>query len=50
MLDLTEFSDAIDAVGDAITTIVLPGFVGLAVAALGVSLGVSWIKRIRSAV
>lgn len=33
-----------------LTTDVLPAFIGVAVASLGITLAVSWIKRIRSAV
>nr|DAU79848.1 MAG TPA: INOVIRUS (FILAMENTOUS BACTERIOPHAGE) STRAIN XF, Helical virus [Inoviridae sp.] len=49
-LNLDAFSDAVDSVTGAIGTTVLPAMVGIAVAALGVTLAVSWIKRIRSAV
>ncbi len=49
-MNLTAFSAAVGDVEDAITTTVLPALVGIAVAALGVTLAVSWIKRIRSAV
>ena len=49
-MDLTTFSSAVGDVTDAITGTVLPAMVGIAAAALGVSLAVRWIKRIRSAV
>jgi len=47
---LTDFTDAIGDVTTAITGTVLPAMVGVAVAALGVTLAIGWIKRIRSAV
>lgn len=49
-MDLTDFSAAIGDVTTALGTTVLPAFAGLAVAGLGVTLAVRWIKRIRSAV
>ncbi len=48
-MDLTYFNNAIDDVEAAIP-LVGTAFGTLAVLALGVTLAVSWIKRIRSAV
>lgn len=50
MLDFTSFSTAVGEVTEAITDTVGPAMVGIAVAALGVSLAVGWVRRIRSAV
>lgn len=49
-MDLTAFSAAITDVQDAITDTVAPALIGVAVVGLGVTLGVRWVKRIRSAV
>ena len=49
-LDLPGFGQALADVGHTLTTVVLPGMAGVAVAGLGVSLAVGWIRRIRSAV
>jgi hypothetical protein len=48
-MDLTGFNAAIDDV-EAALPLVGTALAGVAVIALGVTLGVAWVKRIRSAV
>lgn len=47
---LTEFSGAVTEVTTGLTATVGPAMIGLAVVGLGISLGIGWVKRIRSAV